>query len=180
MQRRINQVTTSSQTEQKKESQKENSGIHISFKRKDSKRIPFSMIKKGSKKEMKKSAAASIGSTVSQKDKEAEAAKNEGSSTDPAGEEDIGRIRQASPHDRNGGQHKKKTTFIVLQKNTRSLNSSERLEEMFGELHKIDWDAVLISETWRLKQRGMGDTARSHHGRVGEVHQQTWSCDSTE
>ena len=69
------------------------------------------MIKKGSKKEMKKSAAASIGSTVSQKDKEAEAAKSEGPSKDPAVEEDVGRIRQASPHDRNGGQHKKKTTL---------------------------------------------------------------------
>ena len=51
-------------------------------------------------------------------------------------------------------RHKKKemhekTTFIVLQKNTRSMNSSERLEELFSEVHQVAWDVILISETWR-------------------------------
>ena len=56
---------------------------------------------------------------------------------------------KASPHDRIDETHKKKTTFIYLQKNTRSLNSSERIEEMHCELHDISWDAILISDTWR-------------------------------
>ena len=147
-----------------KKSQNETSGIHISFKRKDSKKVPFSRIKKESRKERKKNAAASSGNTVPQEDKKAEAAKDEGSSTEPAGEEDVGSRREASLHDRNEGPHKEKTTFIVLQKNTRSLNSSERLEEMFSELHKIDWDAILISETWRQNKEVWKTQQGPHHG----------------
>ena len=41
------------------------------------------------------------------------------------------------------------TKFIVLQKNTRSMNTSERLEELFSEVHQVAWDVKLISETWR-------------------------------
>ena len=131
------------------ESQNETSGIHISFKRNESKIIPFSRIMKESRKKREKNAAASSESTVPQEDKNAVAAKDEDPSTESAGNKDVGSRREASPHDRNERPHKKKTTFIVLQKNTRSFNSSERLEEVFSELHKIEWDAILISETWR-------------------------------
>ena len=72
-----------------------------------------------------------------------------------------------------------KTTFIVLQKNTRSLNSSERLEELFNEVQEMTWDVILISETWR-QGKEIWNTARSHYGGIGEVHQQTRSCDTAE
>ena len=54
-----------------------------------------------------------------------------------------------------------KTTFIVLQKNTRSLNSSERLEELFNEVHQVAWDVILISETWR-QSKEMWETQEGH------------------
>ena len=41
------------------------------------------------------------------------------------------------------------TTFIVLRKNTRSMNSSERLDELLREVHRVKQDVILISETWR-------------------------------
>ena len=41
------------------------------------------------------------------------------------------------------------TIFTVLQKNTRSMSSSERLEELFSEVYRVRWDVILISETWR-------------------------------
>ena len=56
-----------------------------------------------------------------------------------------------------------KTKFIVLQKNIRSMNSSERIEEFSSELHQVTWDAILISETWRPRKGNQGNT-RSHHG----------------
>ena len=56
---------------------------------------------------------------------------------------------------------RKKTIFIVLQKNTRSLSSSERLEEMFSEIHKVEWDAILISETWR-QSKEIWETQQGH------------------
>ena len=56
---------------------------------------------------------------------------------------------------------RKKTIFIVLQENTRSLSSSERLEEMFSEIHKVEWDAILISETWR-QSKEIWETQQGH------------------
>ena len=55
----------------------------------------------------------------------------------------------------------KKTTFIVLQENTRSLSSNERLEEMFSEIHKVEWDAILIPETWR-QSKEIWETQQGH------------------
>ena len=40
-------------------------------------------------------------------------------------------------------------TFIVLQKNMRSMHLSERIEEMICELEGYRWDAFLLCETWR-------------------------------
>ena len=56
---------------------------------------------------------------------------------------------------------RKKTIFIVLQKNTRSLSSSERVEEMFSEIHKVEWDAILIPETWR-QSKEIWETQQGH------------------
>ena len=117
-------------------------------------------IRKESKEKEKESAAAGIGNTVSQNDGKAEAATTKGLSTKSTGEEDIGSSSEASPQNRNEGSQKK-TAFIVLQKNTRPLSSSELLEEMFSELHKIDWDAILISETWR-QNKEIWETQQGH------------------
>ena len=38
-------------------------------------------------------------------------------------------------------------TFIVLQKNMRSMHSSERIEEMICEFEGYRWDALLLCET---------------------------------
>ena len=96
-----------------------------------------------------------------QEDKKVEAAKVEGLSTEAVGKKDVGSRREASPRGRTEEMHKRGTTFIVLQKNTRSLNSSERLEEMLSELHRISWDAILISETWR-QNKEIWETQQGH------------------
>ena len=54
-----------------------------------------------------------------------------------------------------------KTKFIVLQKNMRSMKSSERIEELFSELHQVTWDVILISETWRQGEE-IWETQQGH------------------
>ena len=69
MQRRINRETTSShdeKTNRNEEAKEEMNIIHISFKRKDSKKLFFARDKKESTKKEKGKAAAGIGSTMSQ------------------------------------------------------------------------------------------------------------------
>ena len=53
-------------------------------------------------------------------------------------------------------------TFIVLQKNVRSLNSSERFEELTQEVEGSRWDAILISETWRASNAEIWETQHGH------------------
>ena len=53
------------------------------------------------------------------------------------------------------------TKFIVLKKNTRSMNTSERLEELFSELQQVAWDVVLVPETWR-QGKEMWETQQGH------------------
>ena len=95
-----------------------------------------------------------------QKDGKAEAAKSEGLNTWKAEGEGRGSSSKASHQDRNE-KPQKKTTFIVLQKNTRSLSSSERLEEMICELQRVEWDVILISETWR-QSKEIWETQERH------------------
>ena len=95
-----------------------------------------------------------------QKDGKAEAAKSEGLNTWKAEGEGRGSSSKASHQDRNE-EPQKKTTFIVLQKNTRSLGSSERLEEMICELQRVEWDVILISETWR-QSKEIWETQEGH------------------
>ena len=133
----------------------------MSFKRKDDKVIFFNEIRKENKMKREQQAAASSESTVTQDVKKEEAAKDEGPSTDNAGNKDVGSRSEASPQDCIKETHKKRTTFIVLQKNTRSLNSSERIEEMHRELQDTSWDAVLISETWR-QNKEIWETQQGH------------------
>ena len=75
-------------------------------------------------------------------------------------------------------QKNEKHTFIVLQKNVRSMNSSERLDELTQEEDGCRWDAILISETWRASN---AETQQGHifmgSGKIRE-HTRSWnSCE---
>ena len=49
-------------------------------------------------------------------------------------------------------QKNKEVTFIILQKNMRSMHSNEKIEEIVNELEGYRWDAILLNETWRQEQ----------------------------
>ena len=49
--------------------------------------------------------------------------------------------------------------ILILQKNMRSMHSSEKIEEMVSELR---WDAILLSETWRHEQAEIWETHHKH------------------
>ena len=90
--------------------------------------------------------------------------------------------RQTSDHDEGAGGEKKganssssngrnptstkedskDVTFIVLQKNTRSMNSSVRIDEMFSGLQGCRWDAILVSETWRPEEEEIWESKQGH------------------
>ena len=95
-----------------------------------------------------------------QKHGKAEAAKSEGLNTWKAEGEGKGSSSKASHRDRNE-EPQKETTFVVLQKSTRSLGLSERLEEMTCELQRVEWDVILISETWR-QSKEIWETQEGH------------------
>ena len=76
------------------------------------------------------------------------------------------KVKGGSSSSKNSPQTQKeemteKTTFIVLQKNTRSMNSSERSQEVFNEVHQMAWDVILISETWR-QGKEIWETQQGH------------------
>jgi exonuclease III len=50
----------------------------------------------------------------------------------------------------------------IFVKNVRSLQSEERLEELILEAEQVEWDAVLVNETWR-EQEAEYDTLESKH-----------------
>ena len=52
--------------------------------------------------------------------------------------------------------------FITLQKNLRSLNSSERFDELTPEVEGCRWDAILICETWRASNAEIWETQLGH------------------
>ena len=56
----------------------------------------------------------------------------------------------------------KDITFIVLQKNMRSIHSSDRIEEMVCELEGYRCDATLMSETWRPVKSEIWETHHKH------------------
>ena len=43
----------------------------------------------------------------------------------------------------------KDVTFVLVQKNVRSLTSSDRIEILIREVEGCKWDAPLQGETWR-------------------------------
>ena len=116
MQRRINQVTTSSRVEmenKKDEKKEEKNRIHISFKRKESKRQYITKDKKCNKK-VKEDAAAGIGDTVPQSDGKAEAERKEDIDSMRKEGESEGSSSKTSPQSRS--EESQRTTFTVLQK----------------------------------------------------------------
>ena len=56
----------------------------------------------------------------------------------------------------------KEVTFIILQKNMRSMHSSEKIEELVTELEGYRWDAILLSETWRHEPAEIWETHHNH------------------
>ena len=48
-----------------------------------------------------------------------------------------------------GETNPKEIAFTVLQKNTRSMSSSERFEELLQEVQGAKWEVILVSESWR-------------------------------
>ena len=43
----------------------------------------------------------------------------------------------------------------------RSMSSNERLDELIRELHRVDWDVILLSETWR-QNKEVWETKQGH------------------
>ena len=66
----------------------------------------------------------------------------------------------------------KEVTFIILQKNMRSMHSSEKIEELVTELEGYRWDAILLSETWRHEPAEIWETHYKHIF-MGAVREQT-------
>ena len=90
----------------------------------------------------------------------AEAVQVETTDTWMTGAECSGSSNKVSPQTQSE-EKLRKTKFIVLQKNIRSMNSSERREELFSELHQVTWDVILISETWR-QGKEIWETQQGH------------------
>ena len=56
----------------------------------------------------------------------------------------------------------KEVTFIILQKNMRSMHSSEKIEELATELEGYRWDAIFLNETWRHEPAELWETQHKH------------------
>ena len=56
----------------------------------------------------------------------------------------------------------REVTFIILQKNMRSMHSSEKIEELVTELEGYRWDTILLSETWRHEPAEIWETHHNH------------------
>ena len=52
--------------------------------------------------------------------------------------------------------------LTLFAKNCRSLKSDDRVEELIRELDSTNWDAILLSETWREAKREYWETAEGH------------------
>ena len=158
LERRTEKETTSSHEDKTTKQQKKNR-IHISFKSKDSKKIFFS----GNKEDMtikgtRKTVACDKNKKNHEND-EAEAVQEEDTDTWKA-------KGGSSSSSKNSPQTQEKEMlgnkkFIVLQKNTKSMSTSERLEELFSEVHQVAWDVILIFETWR-QGKEIWETQQGH------------------
>ena len=110
-------------------------------------------------KETWKAAARSKSKKIHGNEK-AEAMQVEATDTWTTGAGSSGSSSKVSPQTQSE-EKLEKTVFIVIQKNMRSMNSSERIEELFSELQQVTWDMVLISETWR-QGKEIWETQQGH------------------
>ena len=67
-----------------------------------------------------------------------------------------------STEGKNTNSKNKEVTFIILQKNMRSMHSSEKIEELVTELEGYRWDAILLSESWRHEPAELWETHHNH------------------
>ena len=81
---------------------------------------------------------------------------------------------------KDGHPGNKEVTFIILQKNMRSMHSSENIEELVTELEGCRWDAILLNETWRHEQAQLWETCYKHifmgAGKYDKKHRCLESC----
>ena len=56
----------------------------------------------------------------------------------------------------------KDVTFVAPKKNARSLNSSDRTEELIREAEDCKWDALLLCETWRPNKAEIWESRQGH------------------
>ena len=94
-----------------------------------------------------------------QSDEKAEAARKE--DIDSLRKEGEGKSSSSKISPRSRSEESQRTTFTVLQKNMRSMSSNERLDELIREPYRIDWDVILISETWR-QNKEVWETQHEH------------------
>ena len=174
-------VTASSHDGKTKKTNKKTTRIQISFNSKDSKKFFFTKSEENTKSKDTHNAAAREENTRKSEREEAEAV--QGETIDITKADVEGSKGSSSSNDSPPIQEEMRqdtSTLTVLQKNTRSMNSSERLEELFREIHRVRWDVILISETPAPRQRYMRNPTRPHRNRIRKIHRQTWSCDSAE
>ena len=146
IERRIETVTTSSHEENQQKTARSGQNS-VSFKSKDSKKVFLTGSAKDTKGKNTHKETAYDENNKKRKKKEAAAVQDK--KTDISkGEVESSSSSNDSPSFLEETR-KDTTTFVVLQKNSRSMNSSERLDELLRELHRVRWDVILISETWR-------------------------------
>ena len=158
---RAETVTMSSLEDEKtKKKQNKKDGIRISFKSKDRKNIFFTGSKEDKTNEENRKAEAKSKSKKMHGIEKAEAKHTDVTDTWTTDAGCSGSSSKVSPQTQSE-EKLEKTKFIVLQKNMRSMNSSERIEELFSELHQVTWDVILISETWR-QGKDIWETQQGH------------------
>ena len=88
--------------------------------------------------------------------------KEDSRSKTASGSKDLCGIKTTKKNKENGRTKEKDIIFIVLQKNMRSMHSSERIEEMICELEGYRWDASVLNETWRPAKSEIWETHHKH------------------
>ena len=160
LQRRINQVTTSSHIEDGNKEKNEEKRKRIEFGSPSKQRkTKDSTSPKKCTKEEKEDAAAGSEDAMPQWDGEAAAARKEDTDSSKKEGESKGSSSKTSPQSRK--EELQRTTFTVLQKDMRSMSTNDRLDELIKELHQVDWDVILISETWR-QNKEVWETQQGH------------------
>ena len=79
-----------------------------------------------------------------------------------SGSKDLCGDTTEKKNNENGKTKSKDIAIIVLQKNMRSMHSSETIEEMVCELDGYRWDAILMSVPWRSEKSEIWETHHKH------------------